>query len=145
MSTRGAVRCLLVLISIVMLAAIVAGLRVIGSPDHQRALRLDAVRAGNLGQISTRLAIYWSGHKTLPSSLGSLVPPVEIKDPVSGSPYVYSAVGGSMYRLCARFDAASEQDGASFGYIAGPGSRWNHPTAGIHCFDLDASTGPSNY
>lgn len=145
MNARGVVRMLMIGASVVMLAAIVAGMWVMGSPSHQRALRLDAVRGGNLGMISTRLSMHWHAHKQLPQSLAELTPPFVVKDPVTDQPYVYTTTGPSTYRLCANFDAASEKEGTSFGYIAGASRRWDHASAGQHCFDLNAEGGMQGF
>lgn len=144
MSThRG--RALMVAVSAVMLAAVMAGAWVIGSPGHQRALRLDAERSGDLMQISARLSSYWSTHKALPTSLEILnVPDRYAKDPATGQAYAYSVIAGSGYRLCAQFDAASEPGMERGGYMPAGSSRWDHPSAGLHCFDVDAST-PAGY
>ena len=137
MTARGVVRMLVIGASVVMLGAIVAGMWVMGSPSHQRALRLDAVRGSNLGTISMRLSMHWHAHKQLPQTLAELTPPFVVKDPVTDQPYVYTPTGRTTYRLCANFDAASEKEGASFGYILGASRRWDHASPGQHCFDLN--------
>jgi hypothetical protein len=143
MSTRNGVRLLAIAASIGMVAAVIAGLYAVGSPMHQRALRMDSRRVSDLSRISLQMTWYWSQHKSLPSDLAALgTAHGVISDPVSGTPYEYAAAGPETYRLCASFEAASEPEGRSFGsYVpSGTGLRWNHP-AGKHCFELDAKSG----
>lgn len=139
MSTQSAVRWLVIVASVAMGAAIVGGLTVIGSPAHQRALRLDQLRTTHLNQLSLWISSYWNVHKALPSDLQIVDRSGDFsRDPVSGQPYEYASVDAQAYRLCARFDAASEVEGNPSGvYVSAYTTRWNHP-AGQHCFDLDA-------
>lgn len=129
---------LAILASLGMAAAIVAGMGVLGSPKHQRALQLDSRRVSDLSLISMQVNAYWSQHKSLPPALVSLgLAQSMAKDPVSGEPYEYAATGNENYRLCAIFDTASEPEGRSYGaYVP----RWNH-SAGRHCFDLGTKYG----
>ncbi|MHA6204695.1 hypothetical protein ACXU4B_09750 [Dyella soli] len=143
MTARTGVRILAVAASIGMAAAILAGLLVLGSPMHQRALRLDSRRVSDLSVISLQITEYWSQHKALPPDLASLGMARNLTgDPVSGAAYEYAVIGAEKYRLCASFDAASEPSGRSSGaYIpAGSALRWDHP-AGKHCYELGAKHG----
>lgn len=138
MMPRHGVRLLAIVASLGMAAAIVAGLGVLGSPMHQRALQLDSRRVSDLTVISMQVSAYWSLHKSLPPDLASLkLAQPMTSDPVSGAAFEYATTGKETYRLCANFDAASESDGRSYGAI---NVRWNHP-AGRHCFDLGTKYG----
>ena len=138
MMPRHGVRLLAIVASLGMAAAIVAGLGVLGSPMHQRALQLDARRVSNLNLIAMQVGGYWSLHKSLPPDLASLklAQPMS-SDPVSGAQFEYTTTGNDTYRLCANFDAASESDGTPLASYTG---RWSHP-AGRHCFDLGTKYG----
>lgn len=133
MMPRPGVRLLAIAASLGMAAAIVAGLGVLGSPMHQRALQLDSRRVSDLSLISMQVNAYLAQHKSLPPDLASLkLAPPQAGDPVTGAPFEYATTGKETYQLCARFDAASESEGRPFGTYA---PRWNHP-AGRYCFDL---------
>ena len=138
MMSRHGVRLLAIAASLGMAAAIVAGLSVIGSPMHQRALQLDSRRVSDLSLISMQVSAYWSQHKSLPPDLASLnLAHPMTSDPVSGAAFEYATTGNETYRLCANFDAASDAEGRPPGaYVL----HWNHP-AGRHCFDLGAKYG----
>lgn len=142
MTPRNGVRWLAIAASIGMAGAVVAGLFVVGSPAHQRALRLDSRRVSDLSRISLEIMGYWSQHKSLPPDL--MVVDAErghTSDPVSGVPYGYFVTGTETYRLCADFDAASEPEGREFGsYVPAVNElRWQHPP-GKRCFDLNGKS-----
>jgi hypothetical protein len=124
--------------TVVMIVAIIAGLSVLGSPAHQRALRLDAQRASAINMLSFVVGSYWNQHKTLPSDLQATSMAIGTdKDPVSGLAYTYVPGSADRYQLCAVFDAASERISTTVwnGRLDGP--SWKHP-AGRHCFNFSA-------
>ncbi|HEY0199914.1 MAG TPA: hypothetical protein VGC19_15480 [Rhodanobacter sp.] len=124
--------------SVVMIVAIGAGLFVLGSPAHQRALRLDEQRTSALGALSFAIGSYWSQHKTLPTELVAAgADGSASKDPVSGAAYTYIPGTADRYQICAVFDAASESGGTHTGNVRNDPWRWSHP-AGEHCFGFSA-------
>lgn len=143
MMPRNGVRWLAVAVSIGMAAAVIAGLLVVGSPAHQRTLRLDARRVSDLSLISLQITNYWSQHKSLPADLMTInAGRGHASDPVSGAAYGYMVTGPETYRLCADFDAASEsEERGRMGYIPpSQEQRWQHP-AGKRCFDMNGKSG----
>lgn len=142
MRSRTGVRLLAAAACISMAAAIVAGLQIVGSPMHQRALQLDLRRVSDLSLISMQITTYWPQHKSLPPDLASLdLPRDRTIDPVSGVVYDYATVGAETYRLCATFELPSESEGSTRVYSASAVAlRWDHP-AGRHCFERDAKYG----
>jgi hypothetical protein len=117
------------------LAAIVAGLVLIGPPSAERSRRLDLIRLADLRQLARGVDIYWGREKTLPPSVETLatVPDALLRstmDPSTGEPYSYRALGGSRYELCATFEAAGDDGSYSDRF-------WSHG-AGRKCFELDA-------
>lgn len=136
-------RLLLALATAVMLATVIAGLNVLGSPAHQRQLRLDQRRISDLSTLSMAIRAYWVEHKALPSGLDVLDSARRFStDPVDGSTYSYALTGASSYRLCAKFATASEseQSPASSYYVPPQTAmHWDHPE-GRYCFELSADT-----
>ncbi len=133
---------------IMVIAAIVGGFLIVGSPAKQRAIRFDEQRINNLTTIQYQIINYWQTKSVLPTALADLNNPIANftvpTDPETGAQYAYS-VKGSAFELCAIFDLASSQTQAqgialqSYPVQAPniPGSSqidsWAHP-AGQACF-----------
>ncbi|MEW6754578.1 MAG: hypothetical protein AB1505_26885 [Candidatus Latescibacterota bacterium] len=115
---------------------IAAGLWVLDSPAEERSRRLDARRVGDLDRIAGAVDLYWTRHGRLPVSLDTLAgePGVYLtgRDPRTGEPYEYRALGDSTYQVCASFERAtpaSQRDPRP--------DFWSHGT-GRQCFALAA-------
>lgn len=129
---------------IFVIASIVIGFIVMGSPTTQRLLRLDETRINHLSQIQSQIVNYWQQKEKLPGTLDDLkdpisgfVPPV---DPVTGASYEYASTGKLSFDLCATFDLASLEGGASVpkevyynGYGNVMNENWQHEK-GRSCF-----------
>jgi type II secretory pathway pseudopilin PulG len=116
----------------VVLAAIVAGVVMLGSPSEERARRLDRRLVEQLRDIKATVDYYYSGNGRLPASLQELAKEPEIrisKDAVPGGIYRYRVLGAGEYELCGTFERASEPQESSGVDV------WQHP-AGAHCFTL---------
>lgn len=134
MSRRPVGTWLLWLAGVAVAAAVVAALLVMGSPQQQRQIRLDIVRADNLAVLQIAVRDYWREHQRLPESLAELAarPGVRLPldDPGGHPPYRYRVVDAGRFELCATFatDTASKR---------GQGYRvrrdWPHGS-GEHCF-----------
>ncbi len=101
----------------VIVAAIIAGLYVSGSPANRRRLTLDERRVNSLSQISSGIDAYAQTKRTIPTSLEALTQDQpylvnEVRDPTSGAFYKYlpADVSTSTYQLCATFDLPSPED-----------------------------------
>jgi hypothetical protein len=101
---------------VAVVAAVAGGLILLGSPAKERMRRLDERRVNDLQAISSRVNLYWTRHKSLPSSLLELSrePGIAVNttDPETGQPFEYKAVNDKNYDLCAQFDhdMAEDQD-----------------------------------
>ena len=117
-------------VSIVVAAAIVTGVVILGSPSEERARRLDLRRVSDLQGIQNAVNFYASERTTLPASLEELStqPGVRIgTDPVTGAAYGYRALGVEEFELCGTFERASEPR------VSSGVDVWQHPS-GKHCF-----------
>ena len=118
--------------SLVVIAAIVTGVVILGPPAEERARRLDRRRAEELDGIRIAVNYYRSSKGQLPTSVNELLSTPGIQastDPVTGAPYGYRTLSVDQFELCATFDRAS---------VPRPGVSvdiWHHP-AGAHCFTL---------
>lgn len=125
-------RVMAVFSAAVVVAAIVAGVFVMGSPAEQRAERLDARRVQDLRTLSYSLTGRWTQTQRLPVGTPELVDGQVMSrlpvDPVSKAPYEYRVTGRRQYELCATFDRTSPPHEL--------GDFWAHEP-GRECFAFD--------
>ena len=118
--------------SAVVLAVVVAGLYLGGSPAEQRIRRLDALRVADLQRLVQAVRWFQEQHGFIPEALGELTisgSSMRIPtDPESSEPYRYEVTSANSYRLCGVFAAPAVDPG--------PDGFWAHG-AGEHCFDVD--------
>jgi len=124
------------------LATVLSGFVIIGSPSEQRMRRFDERRVSDLSTLQYQIIAYWSSKNDLPVGLEELnsavtgyTPPV---DPETGSSYEYSVKGENSFELCATFALASDPNDPSapdyyYGYYGSKVENWDHE-AGRHCF-----------
>ena len=136
----------------VVLAAIVTGFFIAGSPATERLRRFDSQRLSDLQTLQWEIINFWQNKGRLPNELAELnddlrgfrVP----ADPVPGTAekareYGYHVKGALSFALCADFalpssegvellkPAASRPAPLYYGEV---NQNWQHP-AGQHCFD----------
>lgn len=123
----------------VVVAALVWGFFLVGSPGLRRTERLDERRLEDLQGIVWELRDLVYDHQNrdhprrpLPASLDELVARARstrpsILDPETGAPYEYRVTGPLTYELCATFTGARAKDERPF---------WNHAPGRV-CFALD--------
>lgn len=143
-ATRHAgVRAFAGLVSVLVAAAIIAGLALAGSPGNARLARLDDRRTQDLALIAVAIDDYWSQRQELPPDLEQLsrersVRIRSVRDPESGAPYEYRVTGEQSYELCATFDREDESpEDLHLRRPVAAGERfWSHG-AGRACFALE--------
>ncbi|MDR3472829.1 MAG: hypothetical protein P4M09_14285 [Devosia sp.] len=119
---------------LIVLAAVVAGMVVVGSPRRARERALDTQRVQALQTLSNAVGQFRRAHGALPDTLTRLaqdqndLAPSDLRDPETATPYEYRATGAASYELCARFATNSDEDEVI---------RWRHGT-GRACFSLTA-------
>lgn len=142
-------------------ASIVVGFIVMGSPTTQRLLRLDDQRVQALSSIQWQLVNYWQQKERLPETLEQLRDPISgfvvPVDPVTGEMYGYETTGKNTFKLCATFGASNQGSQVSYetsrpvpmpvptkGYGNGIDENWQHSTGKV-CFDrtIDPELYPS--
>lgn len=121
-------------IAIATVAAIIAGVLVMGSPAQQREQRLDVARTGDLSALQMAIRTYWREHQQLPQSLDRVAAQPGIKlplrDPVDEQRYDYRVLDAHHFELCARFATDSSEHPRRRYRVD---SEWPHPR-GQHCF-----------
>ncbi len=133
--------------SVVILAAIVGGFFVTGSPAKQRMVRLDSQRVSDLMDIQYQVISYWQNKDVLPSDLSLLSNSINgfgaPLDAVTGEAYEYKVLGDYQFELCATFDTENTDNISPdpyryMGEMAVPikpgTENWNH-SAGRSCFE----------
>ncbi|MEK7109342.1 MAG: DUF5671 domain-containing protein [Patescibacteria group bacterium] len=134
-------------VALLVVLTILSGFLIIGSPQSQRAYRIDEQRVGDLTQIQSQIVYsYYQPKQKLPASLDALSDPISgwvlPKDPESGAAYEYRATGTLSFELCATFthESRSVQQGGltprpATVYMGGmKGDNWQHG-AGRTCFE----------
>ncbi len=98
-------------LSFVVLASIIGGFFIIGTPAEQRDRRFDEERVGDLQILQSQIINYWMQKEVLPAKLDDLqdsisgfVPP---SDPATDLPYEYYVIGDLSFELCATFKTSS--------------------------------------
>ena len=132
-------------------AAIVAGFVIVGSPGNQRAMRFDQERVNDLSNIQYQVVDYWQKTGELPASLQALNNSISSYsvpvDPETRAPYKYNLGDTTSFELCATFDTSSISNNVPGTYVL-PGvtnNNWDHG-AGYTCFDrtIDTRLYPAN-
>ncbi|PIP63014.1 hypothetical protein COW98_00895 [Candidatus Roizmanbacteria bacterium CG22_combo_CG10-13_8_21_14_all_35_9] len=129
-------------ISALVLAVIITGFFLIGSPQKERIARFDQQRVYNLQSIQSEIVNYWVNKRTLPQNFSVLEDPISgykvPTDPETNSQYEYIIKGPDSFELCAIFGSASSDSGNLKTPIAVPAGsynqNWQHG-AGITCFE----------
>ncbi len=151
---------------VLVIAAIVTGFIVVGSPTKQRGLRFDQQRINDLSSIQSMLLYNaWQVKGALPTTLDELTDPLSgftvPVDPETDAPYGYTKVASTTFSLCATFSQPSQdtKGRGEFGYGYGgdiavsrpsyypgfEGEQWKHET-GLTCFErkIDPKQYPVN-
>lgn len=125
-------------VGIAVLASIVGGMMLIGSPMTQREIRLDAQQVQELSYIQSGIVSYWQQTGKLPVSLEELNNDF-IQGPypsgVEGRPeYTYETRGNLSFALCAIFAEPSASNAYAREEMLGQNENWEHEE-GQTCFE----------
>jgi len=132
------------ILSLVVLASVVSGFFIIGTPAEQRDRRFDEERVGDLQVLQGEIINYWIQKEALPAvlddlqdSISGFVPP---EDPATDSAYEYYVTEDLSFELCAVFETSSKDFGSGYkgGRYASPHEsfqqNWEHE-AERTCFE----------
>ena len=149
----------LAFISAIILASIIYGIILIGSPAMQRAKMFDETRVNDLSNIQNQIVYtQWETKGTVPMSLSALNDPISgftvPVDPETGKSYEYAKFSTSSFELCATFETVNTATTSntivptpvSYPNINGmTNENWQHGI-GRTCFTrmIDASLYPVN-
>lgn len=133
--------------AVVILGSIIGGFFLVGSPMHQRDIRMDDQRVSDLQNIQSQILNFWTQKGSIPKTLDDLKDPLNgflaPMDPISKKSYEYTVKGEHDFELCATFSNASGAEQSNryktvpMMYPAGTGNGmmdiWTH-SAGRSCF-----------
>ena len=140
---RGKIKNLKLLawiVSVIVLAVIVTGFFLVGSPARQRSLKFDAQRVNDLQSIQSQIVTYWQQKNQLPANLDALTDTITgfkaSMDPQTNEFYEYIINSALSFELCADFNLPSETDGAKTEPMIYQKaySNWTH-ASGRTCFE----------
>lgn len=132
---------------VIILASIIWGFAVLGSPMTQRLYKYDEQKVNDLMNISSAVQNYYSTYQILPSSLSTIPPDyyISLVDPQTQKPYKYELVQNLRYKLCAEFNKSSPNldnpNSGSRPVLYKGASLWDHP-AGEYCFEEGVNSNP---
>lgn len=108
------------------LTLVVFSFQTVGSPQKQRAYRLDERRVNDLQSLQWSIISYWQNKKALPKALTDLNDPLANfnvpRDPEfqAGKAYTYKVTGDLSFELCATFSQKSPE-----GYLENSGGAFS--------------------
>lgn len=117
------------------LASVIAGFFIVGTPQEQRRIKFDDQRISDLQNIQGQIINYWINKNALPVILtdlndsisGFFVP----QDPETKAPYIYKITGLLSFELCATFKTSSKNSDATL-----KGVRIAYPAYPYPYYDL---------
>jgi hypothetical protein len=123
-------------VGLLIVASIIAGFFIIGTPQEARQYRYDEQKVSDLQNIQWQLVNYWQQKEVLPANLTELNDPlsgfVVPMDPQNGEAYGYTRAGTLSFELCATFNAEDRyQNSAVPGRPASPELQRGEPVAAI--------------
>lgn len=134
-----------IVMTIIILASIIWGFSVLGSPKTQRLIKYDNQKIMDLQEIQWQVISYWQMNGFLPASLEQIISNKEYfvtvpTDPQFEKSYRYEKKGEMTFELCAEFNEENTRDqnryGGQVSYPKGSviqNENWNHGK-GEQCF-----------
>ncbi len=126
---------------VVIIASIVGGFVIMGSPQTVRLMRFDERKINDLQNIQWQIVNYWQQKHSLPLALTDLSDPISNYqiplDPQTGVAYDYRVLGPEEFELCADFNLANRDNTAPAimrpTQLGDVQQNWEHET-GYTCF-----------
>src|SRR3989344_1833097 len=100
--TGGSRKAWLIISIVVIIASIIWGFSVLGSPRAQRLIKLDDQKITDLQNLQWQVINYWQINGMIPESWQNMM-----NDSQTGRPYEYKKTGTMIFELCAEFNRES--------------------------------------
>ena len=127
------------------LIAIAVGFFIMGSPTQIRLYRFDTQKVSDLQNIQYQIVNFWQQEEKLPATLAEVADPISGNtipvDPQGGT-YRYDVTGAMSFKLCATFNADSQNSNTARSMPAAPypvkgngiEDSWQHGVGDV-CFE----------
>ncbi|MBU2542167.1 hypothetical protein KJ785_01235 [Patescibacteria group bacterium] len=138
-------KVLTIIVSVVVVASIIIGFFIVGTPKDQRNRKFDENRIGDLQMLQGEIVNYWTKKDALPENLSKLEDDISgfkvPRDPNKVDVYEYQIIDPLTFELCATFAKANQNTKAGLRGEVYPMSpfydsfqqNWNHE-AGRTCW-----------
>ena len=126
--------------SVIIIGTIIGGFFLVGTPAHQRDVRMDSQRVSDLQNIQSQVINYWTQKGMIPKVVTDLQDPINgfiaPLDPLTKSAYTYTVKGDHAFALCASFADASTNEGSGGTTFAVYDlmNTWTHAKGNV-CFE----------
>ena len=138
----NAPKILAIIFSGVVLASIILGFFIVGTPADQRDRRFDDQRVSDLQMLQAQIVDYWNKKDALPKGLNNLEDNISgfttPKDPATKQAYEYKIISSLSFELCANFSKPSQNTaaiGQKEAYMYSPyglmSQNWDHEAGRI--------------
>jgi hypothetical protein len=136
-------KLIVALASVFVLASLITGFVLLGSPMKARAQKFDERRISDLSSIQWQVINYWQQKGQVPASLSDLKDPISgyvvPVDPETGEEYGYEKSPQNLsFKICAEFslptDERSRVPATTYPMRVGENENWKHGK-GRQCFD----------
>ncbi len=118
----SAERLLAIAATVVIVAAVIAGIVLTEGPGTARAERFDQERLDNLNSLAQLIDGHYITHEALPESIAVFDTDANYdrfsSDPRTGTPYRYDILSEASYRLCATFETEGPHEFGLYSRIA---------------------------
>lgn len=118
----SAERLLAIAATVVIIAAVIAGIVLTEGPGTARAERFDQERLNNLSALAQLINDHFNSHDVLPETIGAFSDDASYEristDPRTNAPYPYTILSETSYRLCATFETNGPHEFGIYGRIA---------------------------
>jgi Domain of unknown function (DUF5671) len=127
--------------SFIILASIVVGFMVLGSPHTQQLVKYDEQKVVSLQNIDSGIKYFWQTNSKLPDSLNSITG-CDVQSSLSNGlcvdqqtnkSFEYNKINDKEYEICAEFNKEAIYPAQAYISYTYYGGVWNHP-AGHYCF-----------
>ena len=142
MSNNRTGKILLYIAGAIVVAAVIWGFSLVGSPAFNRKLSADRSRIDDLQGIQRGIEYHFEQHEKLPQSLQDLDQVRHramrgLEDPMTKTPYEYKALDEFNYELCATFELTSKDaELERYRYTSYYVYSWAHEV-GRQCFKFE--------